>query len=249
VPTGAPQAITSTRGCPVDDWRWIPPSISWARVWRPAQQRARRGQEGTPGLGTRLKAAAPRLGAGRAARPWAVLTHAHRHQVARDHLCSGSRASRLTSTRPMPRSPPVTTQERPHPPWPRPASRPPPDSPAPDPSMCAAHSSQLLAEWAPVSRVGQPRGRTDHPGLADRIGLRPLPHNAYRSAARARQAVHRAAPVSDRCWHTVRGIGPGAHSGQVLVAGVLDQRGDDAATLLADGCAGRALNGGRGYSL
>src|SRR5690349_14696968 len=64
VPTGAFQAITSTRGCPVDDWRWIPRSIGWARVWRPAQQRARRGQEGTPGRGTRLKAAAPRLGAG-----------------------------------------------------------------------------------------------------------------------------------------------------------------------------------------
>lgn len=35
------------------------------------------------------------------------------HRDARDRVSSGSRASRLTSTRPMPRPPPATTQERP----------------------------------------------------------------------------------------------------------------------------------------
>ncbi len=110
------------------------------RAWEPASRRPRHGQERA-----------------RAARPWAVLTHASRHQVARDHLCSGSRASRLTSTRPMPRPPPVTTQERPHPPPGRDRNlghR----RTAPHPIRACARRTHLsyLLNRAPVSRVGQP---------------------------------------------------------------------------------------------
>lgn len=184
MPTGTPQAITSNRGCRVDDRRWIPehwpgPAIAARiaagaaraskerRAWEPAPRWPRRGEEPA-----------------RAARSWAVLTHAPRHRDTRDHVSSGSRASRWTSTRPMPRPPAVATQERPaSAPSPRPESWPPADSPARDPSMCAAHSSWLLVE----SGAGQPCRpplwpHTRHPGLADRIGPRPLPHNAYRSA-------------------------------------------------------------------
>src|ERR1019366_894182 len=130
-----------------------PGALAGLGVWRPAQQRARRGQEGTPGLRTRLKAAAPRLGTGPGGaslsglaaptpspgRPSSSLSGISRESLkepAADAAAASCHNAGTTASTP----------------WPRPESRPPPDSPAPDPGICAAHSSQLLAE----SGAGKP---------------------------------------------------------------------------------------------
>jgi len=76
------------------------------------------------------KAAASRLGAGLGGAFMGGLDACVPSPARREQVSSGSRASRLTSTRPMPRPPPVTTQERStSTPWPRSESRPPSDSP------------------------------------------------------------------------------------------------------------------------
>jgi hypothetical protein len=161
------------------------------------------GQEGKPGLGTRPQMAAPRRGAGPGGafmggpdarapprgRPVIISVRDLRESPGR---ARGRCRGRLLSQR----------RNGPHPtPSPRSESRPPPDSPARDPGMCAAHSSRLLAE----SEAGQPCRpplwpHTDRPGLAGRIGPRPLPHNASRSAATR-------APCYRNADHAPRSVG------------------------------------------